>query len=260
MSDPKVSRMVADRVTISRTVTSAVELHGPEVAPALEKALFPAGAPQNLTIAGMLTALGALLDSTTTRVLEADQAHAAELADDPAPRAARNDHVAEIRDFLSTLRSNLGRNYGETVPAAYGLGSVLPEDPAALLLLAGNVEKQLRERPLTEAPKKQSLKVDPIAAADDLKASAKELKSALDDVERERREAQLTLGAKNDAISEWGTNYSGVADAVAALFALARRPDLADRVRPTARRRAGLLEPEDAPAPEPEPNQGPGTG
>lgn len=257
MEDTKVSRMVADRATISRTVTAAVEHHGPEVAPALEKALFPGGPPQNLTIAGVLGALGALLDGTTTHLLEADQAHAAELADDAGFRAARDGRIVDLRDFLATLRTNLGRNYGEGVPAAYNLGAVLPEDAAALLVLAANVEKQLRERPLAEAPKKKSLQVDPLAAADDLKAAADALRAALGDVERERREAQLTLGTKNDALGAWTTTYSGVADAVAALFTIAKRPDLADRVRPTARRRAGLPEAEDAPEPDP---TGTGTG
>ena len=258
MNDTKVSRMVADRATITRTVTAAVGHHGPEVAPALEKALFPGGAPQNLTIAAVLGALGALLDNAMKSLVKTDQAHAAELADDPGFRSAREDRIVEIRDFFATLRTNMQRNYGEDVPALYGLGPVLPEEAPELIVLAANVEKQLRERPLTEAPKKQSLKVDPIAAADDLKACAEELQTALDDVERERREAQLTQSAKNEAIHEWGTKYSGVADGVAALFLLAGRPDLADLVRPTARRRAGLPEAEDSPEPEKKPGDGTG--
>jgi len=59
-------------------------------------------------------------------------------------------------------------------------------------------------------------------------------------VEREKREAQLTQGAKNNAMTEWASTYSPVADGAAAFFAIGGRADLAQRVRPTARRRAGL--------------------
>ncbi len=41
-------------------------------------------------------------------------------------------------------------------------------------------------------------------------------------------------------MTAWGTDDSAVADGTAAFFALAGRTDLAQRVRPTARRRARL--------------------
>jgi hypothetical protein len=76
------------------------------------------------------------------------------------------------------------------------------------------------------------------------------LRKSLGDIEREKREAQLTLNAKNEAMAAWGPGYQGVADAVAALFVIGGRADLADKVRPTARRRAGLPEAEDAATPQ----------
>lgn len=245
MSEAKASRMVSDRVSITNTVVAAIDIHGPEVAPTLEKILFPGGVPQDLTIAKVLVAFGAHLRARADQLVTADRTHMVELSDDDGYRAKRDECTAETRDFLGTLRSGLGRNYGQAVAGAYGLGAPIPEDPHTVLVLADNVENQLRNRPLTEPPKNKSLKIDPIAAADDLKASASALKTALGDVEREKREAQLTQTAKNEAMTAWGTSYSGVADAAAAFFLLAGRPALAERVRPTARRRAGLPEPED---------------
>lgn len=243
----KVSRMVADRSAIGNTILSAISIHGPEVAPVIEKALFPDGVPQKLTVVGFIDALGAHLQRRSDALVSADKAHAAELADDDAPRAAREEGVSEIRGYFVSLRTNLTSNYGPAVASAYGVDAALPDDAAALANLAGKVEHLLRTRPLTEAPKRQSLKLDPIAAADDLKALGDGLRKTLGDIEREKREAQLTLNGKNEAMAAWGPAYQGVADAVAALFVIGGRADLADKVRPTARRRAGLPEAEDTP-------------
>lgn len=240
MSDPKVSRMVADRVAITNTVVTAIRIHGLEIAPAVEKALFPAGTPNNLKVADVIAAFGAHLERTTNSLVGADGAHTAELADDEEHRQKRDENTVDLKDLLSTLRSNLIRNYGSVVAGAYGLGAALPDDAPSLLLLAGHVENLLRARALVEPAKNQSLKIDALLAADDVKNSAQALRAALANVEQEKREAQLTQGAKNEAMSAWSADYPAVADGAAAFFTLAGRPDLAQRVRPTARRRAGL--------------------
>ncbi|MBK9265508.1 MAG: hypothetical protein IPM54_37690 [Polyangiaceae bacterium] len=246
MTDAKASRMVSDRLAITNTVVSSINIHGPEVAPVLEKLLFPDGVPPNLTVAGVLVALGAHLQARATALVNADRTHTTELADDDGYRRTRDENLVAVREFMSALRSGLAQNYGATVAAAYGLGGSIPEEPATVLTLAGHVEQFLRTRPLVETPKNKSLKIDPTLAADELQSLANALKTALSDVDREKREAQLTQAAKNDAMAAWGTSYSGVADAAAAFYVLGGRPELAERVRPTARRRAGLVEPEDA--------------
>ncbi|MDI3288880.1 hypothetical protein [Polyangium sp. 15x6] len=245
----KVSKMVADRAAIARAVQSAATVHGPEAAADLEALLFPKGAPEKVTVADFLAALGETLGRYVASLEAADRAHAAELADDDGYRAARDERGAELKNVYSSLRELVTRSYGPAVADAYGLGSALPEDPQHLLGLAGQAEKLLRERPLTEQPKIKSLTLSPIAAADDLAVAMAALRSALQDVEREKREAQLTQNAKDELMTRWGSVYPGVADTLAGLFTLARRPALADRVRPTARRRAGLPEAEDTAAP-----------
>lgn len=250
----KVSRMVSDRVSITHTVASAVVIHGPEAAPELEKTLFPDGPPPGgITVAAVLDALGGLLTRRTAALVAADRTHAVELADDDEHRAKRDERITDLRGYLSSLRANLTGNYGPGLSVAYGLPAAIPDDAASLLTLAGSVEHLLRNRPLTEPPKRHSLAIDPVATADDLQAAAAELQASLGDVEREKREAQLTLNAKNEALAEWTSGYQGVADAVSALFYLAGKRELAEKVRPTARRRAGLPEAGDTPPVEPPP-------
>ena len=256
MSTHHVSRMVADRMAIANTVVSAIKIHGPEIIPMVEKTLFPDGVPNTLSVGDVLIALGEHLERTTDGLVKADQAHTNELADDDDVRRDRDESMVNMKDLLGALRSNLIRNYGSAVAGAYGFGATLSEDAPGLLVLAGNVENLLRTRAIVETPKNKSLKVDPVLAADDLRDAAAALRAAVEGIEREKREAQLTLGAKNDALTAWGAAYAPVADGTAAFFALVGRTDLAQRVRPTARRRAGLPDEESTNSTPPAPPNG----
>lgn len=247
-----VSKMVADRLAISWTVMSSLSVHGPSAAPAIEAILFPDGAPPNLTIADFLQALHDSLQRNRSQLRDADLAHAAELADDEAPRAARDAAVASLRGTLTALRGNLINIYGSAVAVAYGVPSPIPEQDELLIRAAAHVESQLRTRPIADTPKNAGFAVDRLAVADVIKELLAGVSAASADVERERREAQLTLKAKTAALSQWSTVYQGVADATAGLYALAGLSELSDLVRPTARRRAGLTEQDDV---NPEPSE-----
>ncbi len=257
----KASRMVADRVSISNTVIAAIDNHGPEVVPILEKLLFPGGVPANLDMAGVMAAIRQYLALTTTKLVNDDMAHTLELLDDDPHRRERDESVVDLRAFLVSYRSTFTTNYGPEVASAYGLSAPIPEDAKLLVHFAKNVEELLRTRPLTETPKKKSLTVNPMDVADDVKTSREAVETALANVERERRESQLTQAAKNESMADWSTVYPRSADVIAALFALAGRDELAHTVRPTARRRAGLPESPDAPeAPPPAPAEPPTGG
>lgn len=241
------SKLIADRLAILRTVRTATRVHGPEVATAIEKLVFPDGVPQNLTVQGFLTAVEKTLERYGDALAAADEQHISELADDAAVRADRQNRIQDVRNYLSSLRDLIIANYGRDIAAAYGLTGALTEDPQLLLNTSKNAAKILRSRPLTEAPRNKSLKIDSVLAADDLDAHNAALSKALEDVEREKREAQTTLSAKDEQIARWSMVYSGSADLVSALFVLGGRPELAEKVRPTARRRLGTPEAEDAP-------------
>ncbi|MRG96115.1 hypothetical protein [Polyangium spumosum] len=247
----KVSRMVADRVAITNTVIAAINVHGPEIAPVLDSLLFPDGVPPHLTMGNVVTALGNLLQGVTQNLAIADQDHTNELADDDGYRKKRESSLADLRGSLVALRTALGNNYSPDLPTEYGLPAALPDDNQSLLHTAGSVEKLLRTRPLVEQPKMKGLSIDPVVAADDLKAAAKAVENSLGDVEREKREAQSTLDKKNTELETWGRRYPVIADLTSLLFTLADRQTLADRVKPTARRRAGLPEETDLPAADP---------
>ena len=71
------------------------------------------------------------------------------------------------------------------------------------------------------------------------------LASALSDVARDLRETQMAQSQRNEAVDRWRQNYSMVANLIEGLLRAAGFHHVADRVRPTRRRRAGETEPED---------------
>jgi hypothetical protein len=176
-------------------------------------------------------------------------------ADDAAPRTGRDESGANVRARLIGLRDTLTGLYGPAILAEYGLNAETPTAPDLLLQRAASVEKLLRKRPIIETPRQPGVTLDLTALANAVKADAGRLQEKLGDVEREEREAQLTLTVKQEATAKWSTAYQGVADTITGLYEIAGRADLADRVRPTARRRAGLPEPPDEPGSPETPNK-----
>jgi len=243
MSQP--SKAVADRVAISRTVLTSLQEHAPEIAKALDEVLFPEGAPKHLTTGQFLHALRDALARATEAMAAADLAHARELADDDAPRAKMEDRGELLRALLVSLRATLASTYGATVASAYGIPASIPEDPETLLRIAVAIERLLRDRPLIEPPKIKSLAIAPLAVAEDLAFAIADLKRALAEVDREKREAIMSQNAKTIATTRWVSMYQGVAEAACGLYGLAGQTALADGIRPTARRLAGLPEEDD---------------
>lgn len=74
-------------------------------------------------------------------------------------------------------------------------------------------------------------------------------KKGLADVKREEREAQGAIHARDDALGVWNAHYQGVADVVTGLFDLVGNGELAAKVRPSSRKRAGRSSDEDSETP-----------
>lgn len=254
----KTSKMVANRLTVSRTVHSSVATHGDDIAAALTAVLFPAGVPAKLTVAKVLTAVGEVLARADKAVVAADLAHVTELADDDEVRRQRDDATATLHEQLGSIRDTLGGLFGDAVLSAYALDATLPDSAQQLLGRALATAELLRSRPLTETPRYSGVTVQPKLLADDLAAAHATLQTALDATKREEREAQLTLEGKNRATEAWQAAYPGVSNSLYGLYLLAGRKDLAERISPTARRRAGLPDEGDGPGGETPPApQGP---
>ena len=92
------------------------------------------------------------------------------------------------------------------------------------------------------APITEGVRVDLGVLAAGLESRASRLDDALSSVRREEREAQSSLSSRDQAFARWERTYAGVAEVLTGLCTLAGLDDLAAKVRPTARRRAGAGE------------------
>ena len=243
------SKRVANRITVNNTVAASLRVHGAEVAPELQTVLWSGGRAPKLDVALLLSQLTALLDRAAAELADADLAHAAELADDAEPRQARDEALLAVREKLLSLRELVVGAYGETVAGSLQLSEALPEQAMRLLQRVRAVSQALRDKPPTKPAKHKSLKLDFDSLADELDALQQPLDTALLDVDREEREAQASLLRKDRATAEWERIYDGVTHIAYGAYVLSGRPDLAERIEPTTRKRSGV-DP-DAPAKDP---------
>ena len=247
----KLSKMAANRLAVSGAVLSSAEVHGAQLAKDLHATLFPAGPHKPELTEKFVDALGQLLDRAAQEVKDSDLAHSAELLDDEEPRQRRDGLCAELSAALLGLRDTLTGLYGADTARAYALSDALPQLPTQLVQRARIVETLLRKQPLPSRPQRAGVTVKAAALADELSPLIDQLGVALDDVQRESREAQLSLERKTRAAEAWQRTYQGVTSAFYGLYLLAGRKDLAERIEPTARRRAGIPEDGDPNPPEP---------
>lgn len=87
-----------------------------------------------------------------------------------------------------------------------------------------------------------------------LEAAQAQLAVALTAVTTEAKELQDALGRRDAATNDWRDIYQSCATLLEGYLRLGKRLDLADRVRPTARRAAGLDVTPPTPS-EPTPNE-----
>lgn len=238
----KISKVVSGQLKVSRTVEQAIEVRGDEVAERITDLLFPDGAPEQLDAQGFVHALRLALQRAGSQLEAAELAHATELADDVEIREARDDARAGLLELLGRARAVLLAAYGSEAVERAGL-RVLSErrNHQQLVGHARYVIEQLQPE-ILGAPTDELLPVDLKALGLRLAAAAEQLEGTLSDLERERREAQVTLELREAASAQWRRHYNGAANAFVALATLAGLDAIAQRVKPTARRRAGRPE------------------
>ena len=245
----KLSKMAANRLAVTTTVTSSANVHGAELAATLHQTLFPSGPVKPELTERLLEALSDALDRAAAQMQQADLAHAAELLDDEGPRLRRDGAQTLLLETLYGQRDTLAALYGSDTVREYGLADSIPTQAVQLLQRGRAVESLLRKTPISAKPLRTGVTVKASALADELAPRIESLAVALSDVQRESREAQLTMERKSQAAASWENTYQGVTYAFYGLYLLAGRKDLADRIEPTARRRAGLPEDGDQPQP-----------
>lgn len=221
-------------------VLSSIETHGDAAAKSLVpffKGLLKKGetAPD---IAFLLTLFGRALVRDSAAAVAADDAHEREKSDDDAPRAARDAAAVEVREACVHARDAVSTAHGTGAHKLLGMASPPPlaTDGAALVRWADGAATALADATIKLPAAKPGIHLDRGALARGITAHLDALRTALADVERERRELEGTQTEKNRAIERYDATFSIVANITSAVLRAADMHDQADRVRPSARR------------------------
>lgn len=249
----EVSKTTADRLAHSSAVVAAIEVQGATIAEKAQEALFEKKkAP---ALASFVEQLGKVLRVAEDDLRAKDASYLAELTNDEGVRSERDAADAALRELLIGARSIIVGAYGSAFAASVGLGTNIERRPDLLVAQSRNVGQLLttKKAPASKVGKTK-IKLSDIASS--LEAGASELERKLAAVERDRREAQTAMVARDQATERWERVYGAVAEILVGLAFVAGEDELAARIKPTARRRAGIpdvTEPAEPPADDVEP-------
>lgn len=230
------SKQVVDRQRSADSVIAAGETNTDTIQEALAERAKPflKEGEQPPDFAALVSLACAMLGAAKARMVERDEAHQAELGDDAPVREARDAARAALYDELVTLREMLVGAHGGSVANKVFAGAT-PEDALVLTRYAGEVADKLGKVDLT-APRFKGAKLDVAEIAESLLDKRARLEQHLKAVQREVREAQKTLDAKNGALAAYDDTFSGAAMVLSGLLRLSGKAELAGKVRPSVRR------------------------
>jgi hypothetical protein len=171
----------------------------------------------------------------TTSMLAAETTYVDEQADDPPVRDARDTAVPLVSQRVLQGRNKVEAVLGEVGLTTYALREPVPRQAAELAAYAGTSAKLLRRYPRIE-PDKTGGTLDTVALAQSIEDALAPLTVALSDLVTEQRQLQTAMIRRDTEVDEWNEVYVNGTAAFAWLARMARQHELAQRIRPTARR------------------------
>jgi hypothetical protein len=234
-----VTKLVGNRISNSRAVVAALDVQAKQGVAKLNAILFPGEAPSKLTTEEFIDRVARALERASTALSEAEQELVDEQGDDEPVRMTRDAAFAELRTELDEIADTIGGAYGAQWLTRYQLAGAFPQAPELLLSRGKAVATSLKKGAPDSAPRK-GRKIDFGDLASELETKINALSDALNAVKREEKEAQQALSKRDAIIADFEPKYAGVASLATGVLELIGNRDLAERVKPTVRRRIGI--------------------
>ena len=144
------SKLVTDREKSSRAVAAAEETHAGEIARGFASELAPylKSGEAMPDVALLMRLIGRRITSDTTGLVAADDVHEQELADDAAPREARDEAALRVRAVLVDGRAAIDAAFG---PAGLRKLRLEGERPERRIAAESSPPEPLRARVVKDA-------------------------------------------------------------------------------------------------------------
>lgn len=243
------SKQVTDRQKNTNAVNAllAEEGNAQALAQGIEDFLTPYLAPGETMpdFSFILTLIGRALSQSMEALVQADQTHTAELADDGPILNARDEKKEELYSHMVSFRETLTGVFGASALAPLGFSRGTPADPVVLVQFTRQVVDAIRKGPLPP-PKDEDISYNPTRNVDKAEKMAEELEDLIKSVAREKREAEQTQEAKNQAMAKNDDVFRRACSFLVGAFLLAGMPALAKKVRPSTRRPGRLISDQEA--------------
>lgn len=243
----EVSRATATKLANGSAVVSAIEVQGMRIAQRAKTSLFgeSADAPD---LEALVAQLGVTLKLSGDGLRTFEAEYLAERTDDAAVRAARDEALANGSAVYMDVKSLVSTAFGAGYASRVGLSGATERRPDLFAAQARNAQRLLAT---VEPPESRfgGAAIDVAALSSQIDAAVTPLEQALRDLDRESRENQAAMIRRDEAAEHWDTVYVFVANTMVELAKAAGEHALAERLRPTDRRRAGVEGPTDGPEP-----------
>ncbi len=229
------SRLVVLRQRLANTIQSALESFSRIVAPSIGERTGPFLQEGEVIFDFLLLqrVLNRMVEASFEKMVAADKAHFDELANNIAPRMERDQLVEAVRQKLINARLIVQGLFGlERAVEIVAIDGETGRQPDLLWRQAEHTLSRLRS-PDLRLPQAStaSIAVDPQTLADELEPLVTGLKQVITSVELQRRSAATSQQAKQDAIDNHDQLIVACSRIVSGFYLLARRPDLANRIR-----------------------------
>ncbi|MEM7349476.1 MAG: hypothetical protein AAF657_01635 [Acidobacteriota bacterium] len=229
------SRLVVLRQRLAKSIHSAFAGFGQIVTDAINERIQPFLDEGEVTFdfPQLQRVLARMSEESFERMVAADKAHFDELTNDIAPRLVRDQSVEAVRRKLIEVRQIIQGLFGaERTVEIVAIDGQTALQPERLWRQGEHTLSRLRSPDLRiPEASTRGFAFDPTRLADELEPIVRTLRDAIDAVELERQLAATSLREKQEAMAEHDALMSACGRILAGFYLLARRPDLARRIK-----------------------------
>ncbi len=236
----QISREIIKIQRPSLDVESSAFQHAPEAATSAEPLLLE-GLPADATVPDLellQVIVGNIVRQRRQALEAADEAHFAALSRLNHLRLVRDDVKGRLLPQLTDIRDTFDAAFGvNTCQRILGIGSRIPEDALTVRRLGERVISRL-DAPDFQLPpaRSEGVAVNSKQWVIELTPDVDSLRETLVSLSEAKRQADLTLEAKEAEIDSFSSIYGRGSRLLEAIYDFAGREHLAERLRPTSRR------------------------